>query len=135
MTQIPDQNTLRAAAIHRLYTLEQSERLTRSRIIGVADAFGVDPRTVDRWLANARANNGTYQPQGRPCFVLTPHMLDAVARWRGNATAAWRELRAEGHPVPSLPTFHRATNRALTPRDTGRPPRRREGPPTLRRGR
>jgi hypothetical protein len=35
-------------------------------------------------------------------------MLDAVARWRGNATAAWRELRAEGHRVPSLPTFHRA---------------------------
>lgn len=42
-------------------------------------------------------------------------MLDAVTRWRGNATAAWRELRSEGHPVPSLPTFHRATNRALTP--------------------
>ncbi|WEH12312.1 Mu transposase C-terminal domain-containing protein [Streptomyces sp. VNUA24] len=115
MPQIPDQNALRAAAMHRLYTLEQSERLTRSRLIGVADAFGVDPRTVDRWLANARANNGTYQPQGRPCFVLTPLMLDAVARWRGNATAAWRELRADGHPVPSLPTFHRAVNRALTP--------------------
>ncbi|MGJ3558109.1 hypothetical protein ACR6C2_00790 [Streptomyces sp. INA 01156] len=43
MTHSPDQNALRAAAIHRLYTLEQSERLTRSRIIGVADAFGVAP--------------------------------------------------------------------------------------------
>ncbi|GAA2932894.1 Mu transposase C-terminal domain-containing protein [Streptomyces enissocaesilis] len=115
MPHIPDQNALRSAAMHRLYTLEQSQQLTRSRIIGVADAFGVDPRTVDRWLANARANNGTYQPQGRPCFTLTPRMLDAVARWRGNATAAWRELRADGHPVPSLPTFHRAANRALTP--------------------
>ncbi|MDP5315654.1 Mu transposase C-terminal domain-containing protein [Streptomyces poriferorum] len=101
--------------MHRLYTLEQSEQLTRSRITGVADAFGVDTRTVDRWLANARANNGTYQPRDRPRFTLTQLMLDAVARWRGNATAAWRELRAEGHPVPSLPTFHRAANRALTP--------------------
>uniref|UniRef100_UPI003C7B3FB4 Mu transposase C-terminal domain-containing protein n=1 Tax=unclassified Streptomyces TaxID=2593676 RepID=UPI003C7B3FB4 len=115
MPQTPDQNALRAAAVHRLYTLEQSERLTRSRIIGVADAFGVDPRTVDRWLDNARANNGTYQPPSRTCFALTPPMLDAITRWRGNATAAWRELRAEGHPVPSLPTFHRAANRALTP--------------------
>ncbi|WP_329167870.1 Mu transposase C-terminal domain-containing protein [Streptomyces sp. NBC_01685] len=115
MPPAPDDNTLRAAAIHRLYTLEKSEQLTRTRIIGVADAFGVDPRTVDRWLANARANNGIYQPTNRSSFTLTPHMLDAVTRWRGNATAAWRELRSEGHPVPSLPTFHRATNRALTP--------------------
>ncbi|MEV6886156.1 Mu transposase C-terminal domain-containing protein [Streptomyces sp. NPDC051135] len=115
MPHPPDHQALRAAAIHRLYTLEQSERLTRARIAGVADAFGVDPRTVDRWLANARANNGTYQPPSRTTFVLTPHMLDAVTRWRGNATAAWKELQAEGHPVPSLATFHRATNKALTP--------------------
>ncbi|MFC9200901.1 Mu transposase C-terminal domain-containing protein [[Kitasatospora] papulosa] len=115
MPPAPDQNSLRAAAVQRLYTLEQSEQLTRTRIIGVADTFGVDPRTVDRWLDNARANNGTYQPPGRTSFTLTPHMLDAIVRWRGNATAAWRELRADGRPVPSLPTFHRATNRALTP--------------------
>ncbi|QWQ45376.1 ISNCY family transposase [Streptomyces sp. YPW6] len=115
MSPAPDLSALRAAAVHRLYTLEQSEQLTRTRITGVADAFGVDPRTVDRWLARARANNGTYQPPSRTSFTLTPHMLDAIARWRGNATAAWKELRADGHPVPSLPTFHRATNRALTP--------------------
>ncbi|MEV6857514.1 Mu transposase C-terminal domain-containing protein [Streptomyces microflavus] len=115
MSPDPDLSALRAAAVHRLYTLEQSEQLTRTRITGVADAFGVDPRTVERWLANARANNGTYQPPGRTSFTLTPYMLDAIARWRGNATAAWKELRAEKHPVPSLPTFHRATNRALTP--------------------
>lgn len=115
MPPTPDETALRALAMQRLYTLEQSQRLTRARIAGVADAFGVDPRTVDRWLANTRANKGTYQPHSRSSFVLTPLMLDAVARWRGNATAAWRELREDDHPVPSLPTFHRATNKALTP--------------------
>ncbi|MCC3773034.1 DDE-type integrase/transposase/recombinase, partial [Streptomyces sp. UNOC14_S4] len=86
---------------------------------------------MDRWIDNALAHNGTYTPAGRRHFQLTPDMLDAIARWRGNATAAYRELRAEHqahnerrtgeeHPpaqqeFPSLATFHRAVNRQLTP--------------------
>ncbi|MER5852961.1 Mu transposase C-terminal domain-containing protein [Streptomyces sp. NPDC002012] len=115
MQRPPDLTALRATAVHRLYTLEKENKLTRARITGVADAFSVDPRTVDRWLANARANDGTYTPTSRTRFELTAPMLDAVARWHGNATAAWNELKAENQPVPSLPTFHRAANRALTP--------------------
>ncbi|MBT2530134.1 transposase [Streptomyces sp. ISL-99] len=114
-----DLTALRATAVRRLLKLEQDKALTRTRITGVADAFGVDPRTVDRWLNNARANNGTYIPTIRQRFELAPHMLDAVARWRGNATAAWRELQADHQPdqppMPTLATFHRAVNRALTP--------------------
>ncbi|MFG3480104.1 Mu transposase C-terminal domain-containing protein [Streptomyces sp. NPDC047980] len=115
MNPQPDLTTLRATAVHRLLSLEQQGKLTRTRIAGVADAFGVDRRTVDRWLTNARNNCGTYTPTARFRFELTPHMLDAVARWRGNATAAWRELQAEHHDLPSPATFHRAVNRALSP--------------------
>ncbi|MFE5844284.1 Mu transposase C-terminal domain-containing protein [Streptomyces niveus] len=115
----PDLTALRAQAVKRLLALQQQDKLTRTRITGVADAFGVDPRTVDRWLTNAHLNKGTYTPTGRARFDLTPDMIDAVARWRGNANAAWRELKDEDQfeqdPPPSLATFHRAAVRALSP--------------------
>ncbi|MFI1018189.1 Mu transposase C-terminal domain-containing protein [Streptomyces sp. NPDC020965] len=115
----PNMTALRTVAVRRLLALQDDHQLTRPRITGVADAFGVDPRTVDRWLANARANNGIYTPTARQRFELNAVMLDAVARWRGNVTAAWRELQADHEPgdppLPSLPTFHKAANRALSP--------------------
>ncbi|WP_282704026.1 Mu transposase C-terminal domain-containing protein [Streptomyces sp. CC219B] len=83
----------------------------------LARAHDVTPRTVRRWIDNARANGGTYTPAGRPHFELTDHMLDVVARWRGNVTRAHLELKAEAKKdptlpkVPSLATFHRAVHR------------------------
>ncbi|MEU9777814.1 Mu transposase C-terminal domain-containing protein [Streptomyces sp. NPDC047968] len=116
MNPSPDITALRTTAVRRLLKLAEEHQLTRARITGVADAFGVDPRTVDRWIANARSNNGTYTPTTRQRFELTPVMLDAIARGRGNATAAYRELRADNTPnLPSSATFHRAVTRALTP--------------------
>uniref|UniRef100_A0AAU1UMF7 Mu transposase C-terminal domain-containing protein n=2 Tax=Streptomyces sp. NBC_00119 TaxID=2975659 RepID=A0AAU1UMF7_9ACTN len=115
----PDTTALRATAVRRLIALQDAGQLTRTRIHGVADAFDVDARTIDRWLANARAHNGTYTPATRARFELSEHMLTAVARWCGNATAAWRELKTNPHPddppLPALPTFHGAVTRALSP--------------------
>jgi len=117
--QQPDQTALRASAVRRLLHLQECQQLTGEHVKVVAAAFAVDRRTITRWLDNARAHQGTYTPQGRQRFELTAPMLDAVARWRGNATAAHRELVAEHRPgqppLPSLPTFHRAVARALSP--------------------
>ncbi|MGX8910215.1 Mu transposase C-terminal domain-containing protein [Streptomyces netropsis] len=113
----PDTTALRATAVRRLLHLKTQQQLTSARINGVADAFDVDARTIRRWIANALAHDGTYTPTARRRFEPTPDMLDAVARWRGNATAAYRELVAEdttGRQMPSLPTFHRAVNRHLS---------------------
>ncbi|MDX3077864.1 Mu transposase C-terminal domain-containing protein [Streptomyces sp. MI02-7b] len=105
------------AAVERLLHLEQHSQLTYSHIRTVAEAFGKHPRTVRRWMDNARAHSGTYTPAGRHRFTLTPPMYDALARWRGNVTAAYRELAADGllgdPPAPSLPTFHRVVCRDL----------------------
>ncbi|GLW56798.1 Mu transposase C-terminal domain-containing protein [Kitasatospora phosalacinea] len=114
-----DLTTLRAASVRRLLHLKDIGTLTGDHIKTVADTYDVDRRTVQRWIANALANNGTYTPAGRLRFTLTPAMHDAVARWHGNATAAYRELKAEAKPddapLPSRATFHRAVNRELTP--------------------
>ncbi|MFF5931602.1 Mu transposase C-terminal domain-containing protein [Streptomyces hydrogenans] len=116
MTDGPDINHLRTTAVSRLLRLDATGELTPTRLTGVADAFGVHPRTVTRWIEKARANNGTYTPTRRESFELTLVMRDAVVRWRGNATAAYRELKADQIPgLPSPATFHRAATRAFSP--------------------
>lgn len=111
--RLPEQ--LRTISVHRLLLLQRHGQLTADHTNAVAQAHGVNKRTVRRWMANARAHDGEYTPATRQRFTLTPKMRDTVARWAGNVTAAWRELKAEGTPVPSLAHFHRAVTRELSP--------------------
>ncbi|WP_246460630.1 integrase catalytic domain-containing protein [Streptomyces himalayensis] len=114
-----DTTSLRNAAVRRLLRLRDANRLTHHHVRVVAEAFTVHWRTVRRWMDNADAHDGTYTPQGRSHFSLTFAMHDALARWHGNVTAAYRELATDGllgsPPCASLPTFHRAVNRELNP--------------------
>ncbi|MFB7738464.1 Mu transposase C-terminal domain-containing protein [Streptomyces sp. NPDC056112] len=114
-----DTTSLRAAAVRRLLRLRDAQRLTHHHVRIVAEAFCVHWRTVRRWMDNADAHNGTYTPTGRRHFTLTPAMHDALVRWHGNVTAAYRELAGDGllgtPSRASLATFHRAVNRELDP--------------------
>ncbi|MFF4779717.1 Mu transposase C-terminal domain-containing protein [Streptomyces griseorubiginosus] len=109
---------VRREAVRRLLFLAQNDRLHTEHIRTAAEAFGVTPRQVRRWIDNARAHNGRYTPHQPSRFTLTPLMRDAIARWCGNSAAAYRELKQEGHlgadPV-SYATFHRAVTAHYTP--------------------
>ncbi|WP_435827393.1 tetratricopeptide repeat protein [Actinoplanes philippinensis] len=55
-------------------------------------------------------------------FVVDDALLERLAHWRGNVSALHREMvaDADGQPVPSLATLHRAVQRAtLTTRRAG----------------
>ncbi|GAX57909.1 MULTISPECIES: Mu transposase C-terminal domain-containing protein [Streptomyces] len=114
-----DTTSLRAAAVRRLLRLRDTERLTHHDVRTVADAFIVHRRTVRRWMDNAGAHNGTYTPQGRRHFTLTPAMHEALAQWHGNVASAYLALVTHGHlgtpPRASQATFYRAVNRELSP--------------------
>ena len=88
--------------------------LTDEHVANAARAFDRSPFTIRRWLRKATAQGG--DTRGRSRFVLTPQMRDAVARWRGNATAAYREPTEEqALGLPSRATFHRAVYREISP--------------------
>ncbi|MFI1035233.1 Mu transposase C-terminal domain-containing protein [Streptomyces sp. NPDC020951] len=114
-----DTTSLRSAAVARLLRRREAGHLTHHDVRRVAEAFAVHWRTVRRWMDNADTHNGTYTPHGRRHFTLTPTMHDALARWHGNVTGAYREIKADGllgdPPHASLATFHRAVNRELSP--------------------
>ncbi|MFF3403547.1 Mu transposase C-terminal domain-containing protein [Streptomyces sp. NPDC002659] len=115
-----DTTSLRDASVQRLLRLRENDRLTLSHLRTVAEAFEVHWRTVRRWMDNADAHDGTYTPMVRRHFTLTPAMHDALTRWCGNVTAAYRELTDDGllgipPRVVALATFHRAVHRELSP--------------------
>jgi len=114
-----DTTALRTEATRRLLALQREEKLTHADIRDVAAAFGRDSRTVRRWIDNAAAHNGIYTPKGRSRFTLTQAMHEALTRWCGNVTTTYRELVSDGllgePPAVSLPTFHRAVHRELSP--------------------
>lgn len=109
---------VRREAVRRLLFLAQNDRLHTDHIRTVAETFGVSSRQVRRWMDNARAHNGRYTPHQPSRFTLTQPMRDAIARWCGNSSAAYRELKKEGHlgtdPI-SYATFHRAVTAHYTP--------------------
>ncbi|MFD8762756.1 Mu transposase C-terminal domain-containing protein [Streptomyces mirabilis] len=109
---------LRRAATSRLMYLAQQNSLTTDHIKTVAEAFGVHPRSVRRWMDNAAQHNDRYTPQRPASFTLTQVMRDTVALLCGNIAAAYRDLCKRGHlgddPV-SYATFHRAVTTAYTP--------------------
>lgn len=108
----PSTTELRAASVRRLLQLHAEQELTSSHIGLVAASFKVVPRTVQRWIANARAHHGHYTPATRDRFTLTQDMHTAIARHRGNVAAAYQELCDEtpegAPPPPSRATFYRA---------------------------
>ncbi|SDS49674.1 putative transposase [Streptomyces sp. TLI_053] len=108
----PSTTELRAAGVRRLLHLHAEGQLTATHISLTAATFGVTPRTVHRWIANARTHHGHYTPTTRDRFTLTPDMHTAIARHRGNVAAAYQELRDETPqdtpPLPSRATFYRA---------------------------
>ncbi|AWW43566.1 MULTISPECIES: Mu transposase C-terminal domain-containing protein [Streptomyces] len=116
--QSPRDTSVRRAAVGRLMFLVQHNSLTTDHIKTVAEAFGVHPRSVRRWMDNAAQHNGRYTPGRRASFTLTQEMRDAVALFCGNIAAAYRDLRKRGSlgddPV-CYATFHRAVTTAYTP--------------------
>ncbi|MGW4937053.1 Mu transposase C-terminal domain-containing protein [Streptomyces sp. NPDC004166] len=114
-----DTTSLRGAAVRRLLRLKDANRLTHQHVRVAAEAFAVHWRTVRRWMDNAESHDGAYTPRARRHFTLTRAMHDALTRWHGNTTAAYRELAADGllgNPLQaSLATFHRAVHRELSP--------------------
>lgn len=81
----------------------------RAAVRAVAAQVGVSERTLWRWLARSEAAS--------PKAPWRPSQDDLVvyARWCANASAAWRERRCDGAPVPSLRTFQEGIAVALTP--------------------
>ncbi|MEU6277628.1 Mu transposase C-terminal domain-containing protein [Streptomyces populi] len=116
--QSPRDTSVRRAAVGRLMFLVQHNSLTTDHIKTVAEAFGVHPRSVRRWMDNAAQHNGRYTPQRRTSFTLTQEIRDAVALFCGNIAVAYRDLCKRGNlgddPV-SYATFHRAVTTAYTP--------------------
>ena len=110
----PEDTQRRAAAIAALLELQHAGHLTDEHVANAARAFDRSPFTIRRWLRKATAQGRDTRTRAR--FVLTPQMRDAIARWRGNATAAYRELTEEqALGLPSAATFHRAVNREISP--------------------
>ncbi|MEV6198220.1 Mu transposase C-terminal domain-containing protein [Streptomyces sp. NPDC051920] len=116
--QSPRDTSVRRAAVGRLMFLVQQNSLTTDHIKTVAEAFGVHPRSVRRWMDNAAQHNDRYTPGRRTSFTLTQEMRDAVALFCGNIAAAYRDLRKRGSlgddPI-CYATFHRAVTTAYTP--------------------
>ncbi|MET8134082.1 Mu transposase C-terminal domain-containing protein [Streptomyces sp. NPDC005251] len=116
--QSPRDTSVRRAAVGRLMFLVQQNSLTTDHIKTVAEAFGVHPRSVRRWMDNAAQHNGRYTPGRRASFTLTQEMRDAVALFCANISAAYRDLCKRGSlgddPV-CYATFHRAVTTAYTP--------------------
>ncbi|MFF4234032.1 Mu transposase C-terminal domain-containing protein [Streptomyces sp. NPDC001820] len=109
---------LRAAAVRRLLHLQEAAELSPEHVRTVAEAFECHPRTIRRWMNNARAHDGRYTPKDRCSTWLTPVMHDALARSCGNIAAAYRELVDEdqlGENPISYATFHRTVARELDP--------------------
>lgn len=106
----------REAVVRRLVALEQAGRLGVEQVELAAGGLGVSPRSVWRWVRQARAGEGlSRRPHGR--FQVTDEIRQQLAFWRGNAAAVHRELvnaaKAGGPAAPSLSTLQRAVARDL----------------------
>ncbi|XTP10843.1 Mu transposase C-terminal domain-containing protein (plasmid) [Streptomyces albus subsp. chlorinus] len=136
----PGLTVLRGPAVQQLLRLRGQGRLSRGHVRLAGECLGVSERTVWRWLAQAEANPGTAARPGRRTgdrFEVTPEVRVLLAYWKGNASAAHRQLTARARaaagkpaptvpggapdqavpvldPVPSLSTFLRAVRRDLT---------------------
>jgi putative transposase len=112
----------KTAAVSRLIALDQRGHLSTAHVSLAAAALGRSPRTVWRWLAQARTP-GHAEPAARARFTVTPQIRRQLVLWGGNASAVHRELQQQSKADPRLPaapslaTVHRALRRDLTPGD------------------
>jgi len=99
----------RACALARIAAARGAGEPPTALVEAVAPALGVRARTVWRWLHDG-------PPGAAPSRAWRPSRddLDAYTRWKGNATAAWRERQATEADVPGLRTFQAAIADALT---------------------
>ena len=108
---------LRTETVRHLLDLEQQNIPTTPHRKIVAQAYGVDEKTVKRWMDNARTHSGTYTPAQRQRFALTENMIDEVAIQRGNINATYQRLTLhpyEGDPaLPCQATFYSAVHAAI----------------------
>lgn len=95
----------RACALTRLRAARDAGLPVSALVDAAAAALGVIPRTIWRWLDEGL-------PGSRPSRGWAPSEddVDTYVRWKGNASAAWRERAADG-PIPSLRTFQTALAR------------------------
>jgi putative transposase len=84
-------------------------RLRAEHLRQVARELGCSPRTVRRRLDDYLAARDV--DAGRAPFTLTDHMLQVVAAHSGNVAAAFDDLLAAGHALPSQTTFWRGFRR------------------------
>lgn len=81
--------------------------LTRDEVRNAAQACGVSPSTVYRWVQAGRPRSRTYERH-----QLTDSEATAFFRARGDVAAAHREIKATiGEVAPSLSTYRRAVMR------------------------
>ncbi len=101
----------RRCALERIVAARDAGQAVSPLVEGAAEALGVGLRTMWRWPAEgppAERESRAWQPSDDD--------LDAYVRWKGNATAAWRERLGSGD-VPSLRIFQAGMARALSPGD------------------
>ena len=103
-----DKDEARRCAMARITAAREAGGPVSELVSAAAAALGVAPRTVWRWLDDGL-------PGPRVSVAWSPHRddVDAFVRWKGNASAAWRERRAEGADVPPLRTFQAGVARAF----------------------
>jgi putative transposase len=110
----PQDPKLRAETVRNLLHLEQQKIPTGPHRKLVAQVYGVDEKTVKRWMDNARAHDGVYTPAQRQRFTLTANMVDELAIARGNINVAYKRLTAHPYaddpPLPCLATFYKAVH-------------------------
>ena len=103
-----DKDEIRRCALARIRAARDAGRPVSELVSSAAVALGASPRSVWRWL-----DGGLPGPRSPKGWGPGPDDVDAYLRWKANATAAWRERRAEGAGVPSLRTFQAGLARSL----------------------
>lgn len=101
----------RARLVARLVQLRRSGELSEAVVAQAAQARGLSPRTVWRWVA---AGERPGEPSRRG-HRLSEAERDAVLVGGGNVAAARRALVAAGAQPPSARTLERAWARETTP--------------------
>lgn len=111
-----DGRLARGVVVRRLLAVDRGPGSVSSPHVQVmAEAAGVTPRTIWRWLSQGR--EGRFEPAPRQDrFTLDDEQWAVLAEVGGNVAALYRRMTAEGSSasaVPSLQTLHRVVQRDL----------------------
>ena len=106
----PDTEAVRGA-LERLAAARDAGAAMSPLVGAAAEALGVSPRTVWRWLEQGLPSGAGW------AWEPGEEDVDAFVRWKGNASAAWRERRATAGDTPGLRTFQAALNQHFEPGD------------------